>query len=32
VEVHCSLAFVQVYTSKKPITVCDLLYVRVRPF
>lgn len=32
VDVHCSLAFAKVYTSKMPITACDLLYERVLPF
>jgi transposase InsO family protein len=32
VDVFCSLAFAKVYTSKMPITACDLLYERVLPF
>ena len=32
VDVFCSLAFAKVYTSKMPITACDLLYERVFPF
>jgi transposase InsO family protein len=32
VDVFCSLAFAKVYTSKMPITACDLLYDRVLPF
>jgi transposase InsO family protein len=32
VDVFCSLAFAKVYTSKMPITACDLLYQRVVPF
>ena len=32
VDVFCSLAFAKVYTSKMPITACDLLYSRVLPF
>jgi len=32
VDVFCSLAFAQVYTSKMPVTACDLLYARVLPF
>lgn len=32
VDVFCSLAFAKLYTSKMPITACDLLYERVLPF
>jgi len=32
VDVFCSLAFAKVYTSKMPVTACDLLYDRVLPF
>jgi len=32
VDVFCSLAFAKVYTSKMPVTACDLLYERVLPF
>src|SRR5262245_61716330 len=32
VDVFCSLAFAKVYTSKLPVTACDLLYDRVLPF
>jgi transposase InsO family protein len=32
IDVSCSLAFAKVYTSKMPITACDLLYDRVLPF
>ena len=32
VDVFCSLAFAKVYTSKMPITACDLLHERVLPF
>jgi transposase InsO family protein len=32
VDTLCSLAFAKVYTSKMPITACDLLYERVLPF
>lgn len=32
VDVFCSLAFAKVYTSKMPVTACDLLYHRVLPF
>lgn len=32
VDVSCSLAFAKVYTSKMPITACDLLHDRVLPF
>ncbi len=32
VDVSCSLAFAKVYTSKMPITACDLLNDRVLPF
>jgi transposase InsO family protein len=32
VDTFCSLAFAKVYTSKMPITACDLLYERVLPF
>ena len=32
VDVFCSLAFAKVYTSKMPMTACDLLYDRVLPF
>lgn len=32
IDVFCSLAFAKVYTSKMPITACDLLYERVMPF
>lgn len=32
VDVYCSLAFAKVYTSKLPITACELLYDRVLPF
>jgi transposase InsO family protein len=32
VDVFCSLAFAKVYTSKMPITACDVLYERVLPF
>lgn len=32
IDVFCSLAFAQVYTSKLPITASDLLYDRVLPF
>ena len=31
-DVFCSLAFAKVYTSKMPVTACDLLYDRVLPF
>jgi transposase InsO family protein len=32
VDVFCSVAFAKVYTSKMPVTACDLLYDRVLPF
>lgn len=32
VDVACSFAFAKVYTSKMPITACDVLYERVLPF
>src|SRR5215813_149036 len=32
VDVFCSLAFAKVYTSKMPVTACDLLYERVLAF
>jgi transposase InsO family protein len=32
VDVFCSLAFAKLYTSKMPVTACDLLYDRVLPF
>jgi transposase InsO family protein len=32
IDVFCSLAFAKVYTSKMPITACDVLYDRVLPF
>jgi len=32
VDVFCSLAFAKLYTSKMPVTACDLLYERVLPF
>jgi len=32
VDVFCSFAFAKVYTSKMPVTACDLLYDRVLPF
>jgi transposase InsO family protein len=32
VDVFCSFAFAKVYTSKMPVTACDLLYQRVLPF
>lgn len=32
IDVFCSLAFAKVYTSKMPVTACDLLYDRVLPF
>jgi transposase InsO family protein len=32
VDVFCSLAFAKVYTSKMPVTACDLLYERVLSF
>jgi transposase InsO family protein len=32
VDVFCSLAFAKVYTSKMPVTACELLYERVLPF
>src|SRR5438067_6316069 len=32
VDVFCSLAFAKVYTSKMPLTACDVLYDRVLPF
>ena len=32
VDVACSFAFAKVYTSKMPITACELLYDRVLPF
>ena len=32
VDVFCSLAFAKVYTSKMPVTACELLYERVMPF
>ena len=32
IDVFCSLAFAKIYTSKMPITACDLLYDRVLPF
>ena len=31
-DVSCSFAFAKVYTSKMPITACDLLHDRVLPF
>jgi transposase InsO family protein len=31
-DVFCSFAFAKVYTSKMPVTACDLLYDRVLPF
>lgn len=31
-DTFCWLAFAKVYTSKMPITACDLLYERVLPF
>ena len=32
VDAYCSLGFAKVYTSKMPVTACDLLYERVLPF
>jgi transposase InsO family protein len=32
VDTFCSLAFAKCYSSKMPITACDLLYERVLPF
>ena len=32
VDIFCSFAFAKVYTSKMPVTACDLLYDRVLPF
>jgi transposase InsO family protein len=32
IDVFCSLAFAKIYTSKMPITACDLLFERVLPF
>ena len=32
VDVSCSFAFAKVYTSKMPITACDLIHDRVLPF
>lgn len=32
VDVYCSLAFAKVYTSKMPVTACDILHDRVLPF
>jgi transposase InsO family protein len=32
VDVSCSFAFAKVYTSKMPITACDLMHDRVLPF
>ena len=32
VDVSCSFAFAKVYTSKMPITACDLLHDRALPF
>jgi transposase InsO family protein len=32
VDVFCSFAFAKVYTSKLPVTACDLVYERVLPF
>jgi hypothetical protein len=32
IDVFCSFAFAKVYTSKIPVTACDLLYERVMPF
>jgi transposase InsO family protein len=32
VDVFCSLAFAKLYTSKMPVTACDLVYERVLPF
>jgi transposase InsO family protein len=32
VDVFCALAFAKAYTSKLPVTACDLLYDRVLPF
>ncbi len=32
VDVFCSLAFAKVYTSKMPVTACDLLFDRALPF
>lgn len=32
VDIFCSLAFAKVYTSKMPMTACDVLYDRVLPF
>lgn len=32
IDVFCSLAFAKVYTSKMPVTACDLLYDRVLAF
>jgi transposase InsO family protein len=32
IDVFCSFAFAKVYTSKMPVTACDLLYERVMPF
>lgn len=32
IDVSCSFAFAKVYTSKMPITACDLVHDRVLPF
>jgi len=32
VDAFCSFAFAKVYTSKMPVTACDLVYERVLPF
>ena len=32
IDVFCSIAFAKVYTSKMPVTACNLLYDRVLPF
>lgn len=32
IDTFCSLAFAKVYTSKMPVTACDLIYDRVLPF
>jgi transposase InsO family protein len=32
VDVFCSFAFAKLYTSKMPVTACDLLYERMLPF
>lgn len=32
IDTFCSLAFAKCYSSKMPVTACDLLYERVLPF